>query len=300
VTLRDEARVVRIGARGVADVVAPGPDGRVPDVAPGLDAGLRGIALSPNFAADRHVFLYLSTSSDDRVVRYTFTADRLSDPRPILTGIPNAGMHTGGRIRFGPDGMLFIGTGDPSGGPGARDVSALGGKILRTTPTGRIPADNPFPGSATWSYGHRNPQGFDWDSRGRLIASEFGESAHDELNVIRRGGDYGWPEVEGPGDGGGRFVAPVQTWTPGEASPSGITVTSDAVYVAAMRGERLWRVPLEPDGPTGIPEAFLTGELGRLRAVELGPDGTLWVLTNNTSGGSPRAGDDRLVSVPLR
>ncbi|WP_432541382.1 PQQ-dependent sugar dehydrogenase [Kineococcus sp. SYSU DK002] len=299
VTLRDQARVVRVGPGVSTAVGADGEQGRVPGVAPGGEGGLLGIALSPDFATDGHVFLYLTTRDDNRVVRYTLAQDRLTGATEVVTGIPRNSTHNGGRIAFGPDGKLYVGTGDAQDRPSAQDVNSLGGKVLRVNADGSIPPDNPFAGSRTWSYGHRNPQGFGWDAAGRLIASEFGQDTWDELNVIRPGGNYGWPQVEGPGDGGGEFIAPVQTWRTDEASPSGVVVTPDAVYVAALRGQKLWRVPLNPDGPTGTPDAYLDGTLGRLRTVEVGPDGTLWVLTSNTFRGEPRPGDDRLVSVPL-
>ncbi|NIZ90231.1 PQQ-dependent sugar dehydrogenase [Kineococcus rubinsiae] len=299
VTLRDSARVVQAGPGLLAQVPSTGRDGAVPDVVPAGEGGLLGIALSPTFGEDAQVFLYYTAREDNRVVRFTYEGGRLVDPVPVLTGIPKGTTHNGGRIRFGPDDLLYVGTGDAQNRPAAQDVNALGGKILRITRDGAVPDGNPFPGSRTWSLGHRNPQGFGWDSTGRMIAAEFGQDRFDELNVIRPGGNYGWPEVEGPGDGGGRFVAPFQTWTTDEASPSGLAVTADAVYVAALRGQKLWRVPLNPDGPTGTPDAYLDGTLGRLRAAEVGPDGSLWVLTSNTFRGEPRPGDDRLVSVPL-
>ncbi|MEZ0494344.1 sorbosone dehydrogenase family protein [Kineococcus sp. TBRC 1896] len=299
VTLRDQARVVQVGP-GVSTVLgAEGPEGRVPDVVPGGEGGLLGIALSPDFETDQHVFLYQTAREDNRVVRYTLAQNRLVEATPVLTGIPKNSTHNGGRIAFGPDGKLYVATGDAQNRPAAQDPASLGGKVLRLNPDGSVPADNPTAGSPLWSLGHRNPQGLGWDSTGRLIAAEFGQDEWDELNVIRPGGNYGWPEVEGPGDGGGRFIAPVQTWRTDEASPSGLVVTPDAVYVAALRGQRLWRVPLNPDGPTGTPDAYLQETLGRLRAVEVGPDGSLWVLTSNTFRGEPRPGDDRLVSVPL-
>ncbi|WP_369070142.1 PQQ-dependent sugar dehydrogenase [Kineococcus terrestris] len=300
VTLRDEARVVRAGPGVLEQVAAPGEDGRVPDVVPGGEGGLMGIALSPTFADDGHVYLFLTARDDNRVVRYTWSPGRLDEPLPVVTGLPKASTHNGGRLAFGPDGMLYVGTGDAQDRPSAQDPASLGGKVLRVTPTGEVPPDNPFPGSPVFSLGHRNPQGLGFDSAGRLVAAEFGQDTWDELNVIRPGANYGWPEVEGPGDGGGRFEAPLQWWSPADASPSGLTVTPDAVYVAALRGARLWRVPLEAEGPTGAPQEFLAGALGRLRTVEVGPDGSLWVLTSNTFRGEPRAGDDRLVSVPLQ
>ncbi|GAA0321972.1 PQQ-dependent sugar dehydrogenase [Kineococcus aurantiacus] len=299
VTLRDQARVVRLGP-GVRDVLGTdGPDGEVPDVAPAGEGGLLGVAVSPAFTTDQHVFLYQTARDDNRVVRYTLVQNRLTQATPIVTGIPKNTTHNGGRLAFGPDGKLYVGTGDAQDRPSAQDVGSLGGKVLRVEADGSIPSDNPFQGSRTWSYGHRNVQGFGWDATGRMIASEFGQDTWDELNVIRPGGNYGWPEVEGPGDGGGEYVAPLQTWATADSSPSGVAVTPDAVYVAALRGQRLWRVPLNPDGPTGTPDAYLDGTLGRLRTVEVGPDGSLWVLTSNTFRGTPRQGDDRLVTVPL-
>jgi glucose/arabinose dehydrogenase len=164
------------------------------------------------------------------------------------------------------------------------------------TPDGQVPADNPLPGSLVYSYGHRNPQGIAWAADGTLYASEFGQDTWDELNVIEPGGNYGWPVVEGVGEG---FVNPVATWATDEASPSGLAVTDEGVYLAGLRGERLWRVPLTADG-VGTPQALLVGEYGRLRAVAVAPDGSLWVLTNNTDGrGTPRPGDDRILRVVL-
>ncbi|MCW2295458.1 PQQ-dependent sugar dehydrogenase [Rhodococcus erythropolis] len=300
-TLRDAARVVRFDANGVTPLVADGPGGIIADVVSGGSAGLRGVAASPNFTVDRYLFFYMTTGSDDRVVRYTLRGDRLVESVPIVTGIPHAGTHTGGRIRFGPDGMLYIGTGDPGGDAGAQNPYSLGGKILRVDPSGAVPVDNPIPGSWTWSLGHRNPQGFDWDDDGRMFASEFGQNRQDELNIIVKGGNYGWPEVEGIDTSAGSvFEAPVVTWTPADASPSGITVVRDTIYIAALRGERLWRVPLRPDGTVGDAKPMLDNMFGRLRAVEQSPDGTaLRILTNNTHAGSPRDGDDRVVEIEL-
>ncbi|GAB7190493.1 hypothetical protein NUM3379_11990 [Kineococcus sp. NUM-3379] len=299
VTLRDQARVLRTGPGTVAAVPAPGPEGRVPDVAPDGEGGLLGIALSPGFAQDDEVYLYQTTREDNRVVRMTYRDGRLVNPEPVVTGIPKARVHNGGRIRFGPDGMLYIGTGDAASRGAAQDPENLGGKILRVTPDGEPAPDNPDPASPVWSRGHRNVQGIGWDSTGRMYAAEFGQDRFDELNLIRAGGNYGWPEVEGPGDGGGRFTAPLHSWETEEASPSGITVTADAVWLACLRGERLWRVPLTPDGATGTPEPYLQEELGRLRAVEAAPDGSLWLLTSNTFRGELRPGDDRLLRLPL-
>lgn len=297
VSLRDEARVVRVSAEGaVTDVPSTGEGGRVPGVEPGGEGGLLGLALSPTFGDDGLVFAYTTAGDGNQVVRMRMEGDRLSEPEVLLDGIPKAGVHNGGRLAFGPDGMLYVTTGDAGNTDASQDLDVLGGKILRVTPDGDPAPGNPFGSSSVWSYGHRNVQGVGWDAAGRMYASEFGQNSLDELNMIEAGSNYGWPLVEG-GGGGPDFIDPLVTWSTDEASPSGIAVTGDAVYLAALRGERLWRVPLA-DGAVGTPEAYLAGELGRLRDVAVTAGGELLVLTNNTTG-EARPGDDRLVRVPL-
>lgn len=160
-----------------------------------------------------------------------------------------------------------------------------------------MPADNPFPGSLTYSYGHRNVQGLAWTPDGRLFASEFGQNTWDELNEIVPGGNYGWPLAEGIAHRSG-LRDPVQQWVPSEASPSGLAFLDGAFYLANLKGQSLRRVPLADPGRS---EVLLRGDLGRLRTVVPAPDGSLWIVTNNTDGrGSPRAGDDRVVRLPLR
>jgi|SRR5690625_4634726 len=206
-----------------------------------------------------------------------------------------AGNHNGGRIAFGPDGMLYVTTGDAGDPSHAQDPDSPAGKILRLTPDGEIPNDNPVDGSPVHSLGHRNPQGLDWADDGTLYASEFGQDTWDELNVIEPGGNYGWPEVEGIG--GGEFIDPVRQWRPAEASPSGLAVVDGSVVVASLRGERVWQVPI---GEPQRSEDHLTGDHGRLRDVAEAPDGSLWILTNNTDGrGDPADGDDRVLRVPI-
>jgi glucose/arabinose dehydrogenase len=277
---------------------------RLPEVStdPG-EGGLLGIAVSPTYAKDKRVYVYYTTQTDHRVARL-----RLGHPpEPILTGIPItqipgdpggpgrviAKFHPGGRIAFGPDGMLYVTTGE--GGVQrdlAQDPNSLGGKILRIRPDGRPAPGNPF-GNAVWSLGHRDPQGLAWDSRGRLYAAEFGEDAWDELNLIKRGGNYGWPVHEGIGDDPG-FVDPITVWSPSAASPSGIAIAGHHVYVACLRGERLYRVGLDGRTPTPL----LVGAYGRLRTVERAPDGSLWLLTSNRDGrGEATADDDQILSL---
>ncbi len=292
VTLRDQARLLR-----VREGAAPVDLGEVPGVQPNGEGGLLGVAVSPDFASDGRIFLYTTANQDNRVVTATLRNGRLGAPEPILTGIPRAGNHNGGRLKFGPDGFLYVTTGDAGDTSRSQDRGSLGGKILRITPEGDPAPGNPFAGSPVYSLGHRNVQGIAWDADGRMFASEFGQNTWDELNAVTPGANYGWPEFEGD-EGGAGITRPLRQWATSDASPSGIAVDRDGdLYMAALRGESLWRVPLS-GGRTGEPERLLQGQYGRLRDVVLAPDGRLWVLTNNTSRGSGRDGDDRLLAVP--
>jgi glucose/arabinose dehydrogenase len=289
VTLRDTAELVRV-SDGRTEVVA-----KVPGVVPAGEGGLLGLALSPAFAQDGLLYLYLTATDDNRVVRFHYSPQGLTDPRPVLTGIPKGSNHNGGRIRFGPDGDLYVTTGETGRPELAQDRTSLAGKILRIHPDGSVPADNPF-GTPVYSYGHRNVEGLGWDASGQLYASEFGQNAYDELNLIQPGGNYGWPQTEGLTSESG-LVGPALVWRTSEASPSGIAVTADGtVYLAALRGERVWRTVRSGAG-MAEPTVALTGR-GRIRAVEVVGD-QLYVLTNNTARGTPRPGDDQLIAVGL-
>jgi glucose/arabinose dehydrogenase len=290
VSERDSARIRQVTASGQVTEV-----GTVPDVVAQNEGGLLGLAVPPGSPT---VYAYLTTAEDNRVVRMSFDGGALGQPEVVIDGIPKAGNHNGGRLAFGPDGMLYVSTGDATQPDRAQNLESLGGKILRLSPDGVVPADNPFAGSPVFSYGHRNVQGLAFDQDGRLWASEFGQNTWDELNLIEAGGNYGWPVVEGVGNDD-RFIEPVAQWSTDEASPSGIAYVRDTVFLASLRGQRLWQVPV-PDGVAGTPTDFAAGEFGRLRAAALAPDGSLWVLTNNTDGrGEPRDGDDRILRVTL-
>jgi glucose/arabinose dehydrogenase len=244
------------------------------------------------------LYAYATTSTDNRVVAVALDGGRLGAQQPVLTGIPKGSIHNGGRIAFGPDGYLYVTTGENGNRGQSQDRQSLAGKILRITTDGQPAPGNPFAGSPVWSYGHRNPQGIAWDASGRMWASEFGQDTWDELNVIRPGANYGWPTVEGQ-EGRDGFVDPVRQWATKDASPSGITIGPDgSVLMAALRGESLWKIPVNGDGTTQEPQRLLEGDYGRLRDVLVGPDGNVWVVTNNTSRGTPRAGDDRIVRLP--
>jgi len=292
---RDSGRIrERLPQGGLRDV------GTVPGVVHDGESGLLGLAVQS--AAPTLLYAYLTTADDNRVVRMPLSGATgsyaIGAPTPVITGIPKAGNHDGGRIAFGPDGMLYITAGDASNPGNAQNVASLGGKILRVTPDGRVPADNPFPDSPVWTYGHRNPQGIGWDSRGTMWASEFGQNTWDELNIIRAGSNYGWPEVEGVG-GDPRYTDPVYQWPTSEASPSGLAVVGNTVFLAALRGQRLWTAwSTAGAAPVTVAPSF-DGAFGRLRDVVAVGD-RIWILTNNTDGrGSPRKGDDRLIEVPL-
>jgi glucose/arabinose dehydrogenase len=290
VTERDSGRILRLHDGTRTEV------GRIDETVAGSEAGLLGLAVSPSYARDRRVFVYASTDDDNRVLRMTYAAGRLSEPEAVLTGIPRGQIHDGGRLEFGPDGFLYVATGETGDGPLAQDPGTTAGKILRITQDGDPAPGNPDPGSEVWTLGHRNVQGLAFDEGGNLWASEFGQNMWDELNLIEKGVNYGWPEVEGRG-GPDRFRNPQQVWETSEASPSGLAFHEGHLWMASLRGERLWRITV--NGKRAVqPKDFFVGRYGRMRTVVVAPDGNLWVTTSNTDGrGDPQAGDDRILLV---
>lgn len=270
--------------------------GTVPGVFPVAEAGLLGLAVLD----DTWLYAYITASDDNRVVRMPLTGEPgsygLGAPEVIASGIRKATTHDGGRIKFGPDGMLYVTSGDAQKPMDAQDPASLNGKILRMTPEGNVPYDNPFVNSYVYSMGHRNPQGITWDDEGQLWEAELGQNTWDEFNRILPGANYGWPIVEGIGNNPS-FVDPVQQWPTSEASPSGLVYTRGTFFLAALRGQRIWTIYV--DGTTASSEPVFVGEFGRIRDVIEGPEGTLWFITTNLSSGVPRVEDDKLYEVRL-
>ena len=296
VSSRDTGRIIGVTRRGRRRVVGVVP-GVVSNVSQGGEAGLLGLALHPRFASEPWVYAYHSTGSDNRVVRMRLRGGRLGRPQLVLDGIRMSVHHNGGGLAFGPGGHLFVSTGDAERPSTAQERRSLNGKILRVTDTGRTPVGNPFR-NPVWTYGHRNVEGLAFDPQGQLWASEFGNKAKDELNRIVRGGDYGWPVVEGP-DGPGGYRDPRASWDTDVCSPSGIAVRRGRAWLGALQGECVYSVVLR--GPArGRIRRHLRGH-GRIRAVAAAPDGSLWVGTSNRDGrATPRRGEDRILRLPLR
>ncbi|NEE08631.1 PQQ-dependent sugar dehydrogenase [Streptomyces sp. SID7499] len=298
VSSRDDGTIVRVDEKTGKKTEL----GEVPGVSAAGEGGLLGIALSPDYASDHMVYAYFTSASDNRIVRMIYdeqkpAGEQLSAPDTVYKGIPKGFIHNGGRIQFGPDKMLYVGTGE-SGDTGlSQDKDSVGGKILRLTPEGEPAPGNPFPDSPVYSYGHRNVQGLAWDGRQRLFASEFGQDTWDELNAIKPGDNYGWPEAEGR-SGDKQFHNPIDQWTTAEASPSGIAYAEGSIWMAGLRGKRLWRIPLNGTEASAEPQAFLEGEYGRLRTVVPAGGDRLWLVTSNTDGrGDPKDGDDRILEL---
>jgi glucose/arabinose dehydrogenase len=321
--LTERSGRIRVVERGV---LRPEPWATF-DVARRSEMGLMGIAVSPDFARTGYLYVVGSFAAgegraENRVYRLTERGGLGTDRRLILGGIPAARYHAGAALDFGPDGMLYLTTGDATRPGTSQDPGSLAGKVLRLRPDGGVPADNPVAGSPVYARGVRNPQGLAWHPEtGQAFAPDHGPSGlprewfrrgRDELNVVVRGGNYGWPEAAGD-QGGDGFVRPLVEWTPAIA-PGGMTFyTGDALpwrgnaLVAALKGEHLLRVvllraPTEPTGWRAVArEPLFAGQLGRIRAVAMGPDGNVYFTTSNRDGrGEPSPGDDHLLRIVMR
>jgi glucose/arabinose dehydrogenase len=263
------------------------------EASPAGEGGLLGLAVTRD---EKTVFAYYTAANDNRIVSMSWDGRDLGAPKVILRGIPKGFIHNGGRMVIGPDDYLYVGTGESGEGSLAQDKDSLGGKILRLRVDGRPAPGNPFD-NEVFSYGHRNVQGLAFDADGRLWASEFGQQTWDELNLIREGANYGWPEVEGSGKVKG-MTNPKVVWRTRDASPSGLAYWQGELWMAGLRGERLWEIPLDGSS-TRDPIAHFRGDYGRLRTVVVARDGSSLLLSNsNTDGrGDPSPHDDRLFRV---
>ncbi|MEK7614115.1 MAG: PQQ-dependent sugar dehydrogenase [Patescibacteria group bacterium] len=285
------------------------------------EGGLLGMAIHPRFRDNRFVYLYLTTAVGNdlknRVERYRLEDNRLSEKKIIIDSIPGAAYHDGGRIAFGPDDYLYITAGDAGNAELAQNIDSLAGKILRLKDDGSIPADNPFTSTgsaqaaAVYSYGHRNSQGLAWDDKGRLWATEHGRSGIlsglDELNLIEKGKNYGWPIIEGGEKKEGMETpfaqsGPDETW-----APAGIAFLparrslgeggDGSFFFGGLRGEALYEAKIISEKQVSLKVHF-RNEFGRIRAVVLGPDGFLYITTSNTDGrGEPKENDDKIIRI---
>jgi glucose/arabinose dehydrogenase/phosphatidylethanolamine-binding protein (PEBP) family uncharacterized protein len=267
-------------------------------VGTGGEGGLLGLEIASTFATDHWLYVYHTASEGNRVIRIKYENGALvqSTYQVLVQGIAKSQFHNGGRLRFGPDGKLYASVGDAQTDSRAQDNNSLNGKILRINPDGTIPSDNPF-GNAVWSKGHRNPQGLDFDSQGRLWEAEFGNSIMDEVNLIQRGGNYGWPSCEGTSGSCGGFIAPKKTWSTSTASPSGLTIINDYVFVATTVGQRVYRMRIDASSNLVEQAIYFQGTFNRLRTVEVDHDGDIWLTTSTDKDGTD--GNDRILLVDI-
>jgi glucose/arabinose dehydrogenase len=268
------------------------------------EGGLLGLTLHPKFKENKYIYIYLTTLNGsklaNRVERYVLNGTSLSDRVVIIENIPGANYHDGGRIAFGPDGMLYITTGDAGDTNNSQNKNSLAGKILRVTDDGKIPSDNPF-GTAVYSYGNRNVQGIAWDKTGQMWATEHGRSGvlsgYDEVNKIIKGENYGWPDIQGDETKEGMITPSIHSGPKDTWAPSGMTYFKDRLLFAGLRGQAVYSAKVSNGKIAGL-QTFFKKEYGRLRTVVLGPDGMLYILTNNRDSlGKPIPSDDRIIKI---
>lgn len=268
------------------------------------EGGLLGLTLHPKFSVNNFIYLYSTTQDSNgitnRVERYKFLNDTLSERKVILEKIKGSSNHDGGRIVFGPDGYLYITTGDAENSNLAQDKNSLNGKILRIKDDGSIPEDNPF-GNAVYSLGHRNPQGLAWDKDGTLWETEHGPSGiqtgNDEVNLIIKGGNYGWPTIKGDQTKDGLISPIIQSGSKDTWAPSGMAYFGGSLFFSGLRGEALYEAKIRNGNKLDL-FTYFKQEFGRIRAVVLGPDGYLYLSTSNRDGrGQIREGDDKIIRI---
>lgn len=260
------------------------------------EGGLLGMALHPNFSENNYLYLYFTSQQDNRIERYRLVGDELIRDKLIFFGIPLDRFHNGGRIAFGPDGYLYVTTGDALDTPLAQNLDSLAGKILRLDAEGNIPETNPNQ-TAVYSYGHRNPQGIVWDNQGRLWATEHGPTSLDEVNLIEAGKNYGWPDISGDEIAEDKEAPFLHSGYGYTWAPSGLAYWDNSLFFAGLRGQAIYEVKLNNPAGENLLMHF-SEDFGRIRNIRLGPDNMFYILTNNTDGrGTPRAGDDKLIKI---
>ena len=268
------------------------------------EGGLLGLALHPNFAKNNYLYLYYTTIINSEVQntleRFKLQDDTLVERKVILSNIKGSNNHDGGRIAFGPDGYLYIATGDAEVPDLAQDKSSLNGKILKVDEDGKIPADNPF-GNEVYSLGLRNPQGLAWDKEGNLWVSDHGPSGlqtgNDEINLVTKGGNFGWPIIRGSQSAPGLIQPVLESGKQDTWAPSGMAYYDGSLYFAGLRGSALYKAKIVEGNKLELKEYFKK-EYGRIRAVVLGPDNFLYITTSNTDGrGTPQPGDDKIIRI---
>lgn len=272
------------------------------------EGGLLGVALHPEFTQNSRLYLYFTTEKDgkvsNQVQEYTLWDDKLTYKRTVLENIPAAWNHNGGAIAFGPDGKLYVTTGDSAKGELAQDTDSLAGKILRMNDDGSTPDDNPFD-NLVWSYGHRNPQGITWDDQRRMWEVEHGPSGErhgngqDELNRIVKGGNYGWPVIAGDMNQEGMMTPIAQSGKSETWAPSGIGYHGGSLYFAGLRGQTLYQAKIETDDKVTLSSHFAE-KYGRLRAVAVQGDQLYFTTSNQDGRGYPADDDDKVIRVKLK
>jgi glucose/arabinose dehydrogenase len=295
VTERDSTRVLQVGPDSDADGLTVAEVRRLNEAQPAGDGGLLGIAVSPKYTTDKTIFVYYSTAKDNRVAKMTLKGK----VQPILTGIPHAQSANGGALAFGPDGFLYVGTGDGTPtGTEAPNAKNLGGKILRVTTAGKPAPGNPVKASPVWASGFHDVLGLAWDKSKKMYASDSGQPRNGELNVIEKGRNYGWPKADGAGTDT-KLTNPLISWPAADSSCAGVATLEQNVATACLTGKRIWLAGVTANGTVlGNPQPLLVAQYGRLRALVAAPDGSLWASTSNQEdGGTPGPDDDRLIRL---
>lgn len=260
------------------------------------ESGLLGVAVDPQFYQNKYIYLYYTSNAGNRVSRFVLDG-KLENETILIDNIPSASIHNGGRIKFGPDGKLYITTGDATNRTAAQDINFLSGKVLRTNKDGSVPADNPFK-NYVYTYGNRDPQGLAWGPTGILYESEHGEIQNDEINILVPGGNYGWPIYQGNDNVQG-YQSPFVVYTNFTLAPLGMAFYNNKLYIAGLRGSQVRQINLAENGTSITGQQAILTQLGRIRDV-VAHDGYIYICTSNTDGrGIPEVGDDKIIRIKV-